>query len=119
MLFESIKLSDLKSSGGLCVQSYQHCTAQSICNPLIMPSCYFGKWKKCPGHSSVQTLLQNLVDDNMIDNVTFKHWVSVDRSTLETFTKTADDFVEYFCDKLLALIPHSFVAAQHTVFILQ
>ena len=113
LLFESIKLSDLETSDSLCVRSYQHCIAQSICNPP-MPSCYFGKCKQCPGHSSVQTLLQKLLDENMIDNVTFKQWVSVDRSTLETFTKTADDFVEYFCDKLLALIPHSFVAAQQS-----
>ena len=113
LLFESIKLFDLKTSDDLCILSYQHCIAQSICNPPT-PSCYFGKCSQCPGHSSVEVLLQKLLDDNMIDNVTFKQWVSVDRSTLETFTKTSDDFVEYFCDKLLALIPHSFVATQQS-----
>ena len=113
LLFESIKLFDLKTSDDLCILSYQHCIAQSICNPPT-PSCYFGKCSQCPGHSSVEVLLQKLLDDNMIDNVTFKQWVSVDRSTLETFTKTSDDFIEYFCDKLLALIPHSFVATQQS-----
>lgn len=113
LLIESIKLCDLETSDGLSVQSYQHCIAQAICNPP-MPLGYFGECKQCPGHSSVQTLIQQLLDDNMIDSVTFKQWVSVDRSTLETFTKTADAFVEYFCEKLLALVPHSFFATQQS-----
>ena len=113
LLFESIKLYDLETTDGLSVQSYQHCIAQAVCNPP-MPSCYLGICEQCPGYSSVQTLLQNLFDDNMIDTVTFKQWVSVDRSSLETFSKTADEFVDFFCDKLLALIPHSFIAVQQS-----
>ena len=41
----------------------------------------------------------------MIDNVTFKQWVSVDRSSLETSQYTADNFIDHLCDKLQALIP--------------
>ena len=111
LMFESASLGSLETSDGLCVQSYQNCLSQIICNPP-MPSCYFGECKQCPGHCFIQMFLQKLLDDNMIDSITFKQWISVDRSTLETFTKTADDFVEYFCDKLLALIPHSFIATQ-------
>ena len=66
LLFESIKLYDLETTDGLSVQSYQHCIAQAVCNPL-MPSCYLGICEQCPGCFSVQTLLQNLFDDNMID----------------------------------------------------
>ena len=57
-----------------------------------------------------------MLDDNVIDYVTFKQWVSVDRSTLDTFSKPADEFVEFFCDKLKLLIPHSFVATQQASF---
>ena len=52
----------------------------------------------------MQILVQKILDDNMIDTVTFKQGVSVYRSTLETSTKTADEFVEYFSNILLALI---------------
>ena len=41
--------------------------------------------------------LMVIMDDNMIDNVVFKQWVSVDRSKLETVSRSADDFVELFC----------------------
>ena len=56
------------------------------------------------------------MDENMIDNVVFNQWVSVDRSTLETVSKPTDDFVESFCEKLELLLPHSFIAMQQTTF---
>ena len=40
--------------------------------------------------------LKVLMDENLIDTVVYKQWVSVDRSTLETFSKSADDFVDVF-----------------------
>ena len=56
------------------------------------------------------------MDDNYIDNIQYKQWVSVDRSTLETIIKSADDFVDSFCDQIRLLIPHSFVAKQQSLF---
>ena len=55
-----------------------------------------------------------LMDDNMIDSVVFRQWVSFDRSTLET--KPADEFVESFCEKLELVLPHSFIAMQQASF---
>ena len=39
------------------------------------------------------------MDDNIVDSIVFKQWVSVDRSTLKTVTKPADQFVESFREK--------------------
>ena len=46
----------------------------------------------------------------MIETVQYKQWISTDRSTLETITKSADDFVESFCEQL------TFVAKQQSTF---
>ena len=54
------------------------------------------------------------MDDNMIDIIVFKQWVSVNRSTLEAVTKPANEFLETFCEKLELLLPHSFIAMQQT-----
>ena len=56
------------------------------------------------------------MDDNLIDNIVYKQWISVDRCTLETVSKSADDFVETFCEKLENLLPHSFIAKQQSSF---
>ena len=48
-------------------------------------------------------------------NITFKQWVSVDPSTLETYTKPVDEFVD-ICEKLEVLRPHAFIAVQQASF---
>ena len=56
------------------------------------------------------------MDDHYIESIQYKQWVSVDRSTLETITKPADDFVDSFCDQIKLLIPHFFIAKQRSLF---
>ena len=60
--------------------------------------------------------LHKLMDSNLIEAVQYKQWISTDRSTLETITKSADEFVETFCKHLKALLTHSFVAKQQSAF---
>ena len=116
LMFLAIKFDKLATSdGGLSLETYQHCLAQAICNPA-MPSCYLGKCKSCPGFASLHELLLRILHNNLIDSVSFKQWVSVDRTTLATFTKLADEFGEYFCQKLQPLLPHSFVATQQACY---
>ena len=42
--------------------------------------------------------------------------MSVDRSTLDTITKSVDDYIDSFCDQIKHLIPHSFIAKQQSLF---
>lgn len=60
--------------------------------------------------------LITVLDNNMIDTVTYKQWTAVDRSTLETVSEPSDEFVESFAEKLEALLPHSFIATQQSMF---
>ena len=56
------------------------------------------------------------MDDNMIDTIQYKHWVSTDRSTFEKITKPTYEFVESFCEQLKPLLTHSSIAKQHSLF---
>lgn len=67
------------------------CLAQIIRNPPL-PGCYLGNRNSCLG---IARLKED--DNNMIVNVVFNQWVSVDRSTLERVNKSAD---ESFCEKV-------------------
>ena len=109
------KLPQLTAHKSLPLLSYRHCLAQIICNPP-QPGCYLGTCASCPGMSKFTDDLVTLMDDNMIDDIVFKQWVSVDRSTLETMSKPVDEFIDLFCDKLNLLLSHSFTAIQQTSF---
>ena len=97
------------------LQTYDHCLAQIICNPPL-PDCYLNRCPYCPGIATLKEKLKKLMDENLVDNIIYKQWVSTDRSTLETFSDSADDFVESLCEKLEALLPHSFIAKQQSHF---
>lgn len=49
----------------------------------------------------------------MIDTITYKQWVSVHRSTLETVSNSSDDFLDAFCDKLEILLRYSLQDSSH------
>ena len=91
--------------------TYHHCLAKIICNPP-QPTCYLGDCKHCPGITTLKDDLITCLDESLIDNVVFKQWISVDRTTLETYSMPADEFVEMFWDKLKLLRPHSFIASE-------
>ena len=105
------KLLDLTSEDDTPVKTYQHCMARIICNPPL-PSCYLGLCSSCPGVEEFKEHLITVLHTNMIDNITYKQWTAVDRSNLETLSESSDEFVEYFGEKVKALLPQSFIATQ-------
>lgn len=48
----------------------------------------------------------------MIDEVTYKKWLTVDRCLMETVVKGTDDFVDEFLETLVKLKSHSFITNQ-------
>lgn len=104
-------LSKLTVDKPLPIETYRDCLQQLVCdNPS--PECHLGECKQCPGIEPFKERLSELLDDEMIDNVTYKQWVSADRCTLTTNIAPSEDFVESFCDRLVALRRHSFIAKQ-------
>lgn len=80
-----------------------------MCNPAS-PICYLNACKQCPGVEPLKALLRQKFEDEMIDSVTIKKWMSVDRCTLETVVKEKDEFIEDFSEAILKLKTHSFLA---------
>ena len=109
------KIASLTANDNIPLTTYDHCLAQMICNPP-QPKCYLDTCTSCPGISHLSKCLQSLMDDNLVDNVVYKQWVTVDRCTMETFSKSADEFVDTLCEKLKVLLPHSFIAKQQSAF---
>jgi hypothetical protein len=75
-----------------------------------------GECDACPGVVKFKEELIVLLDQNDMDQIVYKQWISTDRSTLETFCVPAEEFVEIFCEKLELLRPHSFIASEQAAF---
>ena len=73
--------------------------------------------KECPGVAPIREIIEEAFEENFIENVTYRQWVSVDRCSLETLQKSNEDFINVFCDKLTLLLIHDFIANQQSAFI--
>jgi hypothetical protein len=51
-----------------------------------------------------------------LEHVTFKQWISTDRSTLNTVMKSGDEFNDILTEKLAVLQPHSFTVVQQAMY---
>ena len=85
LMFSGARLSEVIAPESISLPTYHHCLAKILCNPPL-PTCYLEECEFCPGISKFRDDITTHLDENLIDNVTFKQWVSVDRSTLETYT---------------------------------
>ena len=66
MMFE-MRLSD--------VPTYHHCLAKIMCNPPL-PKCYLGACGVCPGIAKLIEELITLLDENDVEQIVYKQWVS-------------------------------------------
>jgi hypothetical protein len=57
----------------------------------------------------IKNIAQEFKDDN-IDNVTYRQWMTTDRSTLETIVQSCSDFLKSFAKMLNIWLRHSFIA---------
>lgn len=95
--------------------TYKNFLAKVLCNPPSI-DCIMGDCTSCPGTDELKNTLENVLEENMIENVTFRQWVTVDRCNLETVQKSSSEFVEVLCEKIVLLIRHDFIAKQQSSF---
>ena len=89
---------------------YHHCLAKIICNPPH-PRCYLGEYDACPEIEMLKEELLTHFDEIDVEQIVYKQWVSIDRSTLETFCLPVEEFADTFCKKIELF--HSFQQSRH------
>jgi hypothetical protein len=93
MMLERLELSQLTSDSDTHLSSYHHCMPIMICNPTLQ-SCFFSKCKEFPGPLKVKEILENIFEENAIETITCRQWLTTDTSILETTIKSSEDFLE-------------------------
>ena len=94
---------------------YQHLVARLMCNPPQI-ACWMGECKECKDTDKFEDDLLKIFEGLEIENITFKQWVSTDRTELETVTQNVEDFVKGLIEKLQVLKVHMFINNQQTKF---
>ena len=92
----------LKDSDGSNLSDYKLFLAKIMCLPPT-PDCHLDECKNCPGTDQLKEQLMNKLEEEMIESVAYRQWVSVDRCNFEIFVKSTEDFVDSFCEQLQTL----------------
>lgn len=80
--------------------------------------CMTGDCGSCPGQEAFSEMfLESEEGDTMPDNITFKQWITSERTELVTVIKSRDEFFELLIEKLIALKKHHYVSKIQTKFL--
>ena len=69
-----------------------------------------GQCKECPGQNGLVDFLNQCDELIEVEEVTYKQWVSTDRTQLVTITESKEDFIENLSTQVFKLTRHSYTA---------
>jgi hypothetical protein len=92
---DGCRLNQLMEDNSINLSTYNHYLANMMCNPPQV-KCWFQQCAECAGSNNIKTILENVLEDNAIENMTFKQWIISQICTLEAFVKSTEEFVDFF-----------------------
>ena len=95
--------------------TYYECMSKIMCNPPAQ-SCFLDECDGCPKIVFFKKALMECLEEDLVENITYKQWITVDRCIFETMTKEVEDFVEEFANQFVLLKRHDFIAKQQSSF---
>lgn len=97
--------------------SYRVVLAKTMCNPQTT-MCDLNEYVSCPDIDNLKNSMMHRLHEEMINNVTYKQWISVDRCALEAITKSSEYFIDSFCEQIEVMNRHYFISQQQSPFLL-
>lgn len=95
--------------------SYHDCLKYMICDEPT-DDCYFGNCSECPGAQHLIDELEKIFEANYIDEITYRQWTHVDRTTLQVMLSPTDEYLPKLKISLEKLLLHSFLVIRQNEF---
>lgn len=108
LLIDGANIGRLTGESPQPLKNYYDCLNRMICSPLST-ICYLGKCDTCPGITNVIEQIEKSFDDNLIYSITYKQWITVDKTMLQTLISPVEDYLEKLENGLSKLLLHSFL----------
>lgn len=104
----------------LCdAKDYREIINMCLCEDSIRTTnCTLNECDKCPGTEKLAKQIELRLEEKMIERVSYKQWITVSgKTSLETITKAAEDFIPDFCRQIEELIPHDFISKEQSKYL--
>lgn len=89
------------------LKNYKDCLDCMVCHEKTS-KCFLSLCDRCPGVTNVIEQLEESFEQKYIENITYKQWVTTERTSLQTLISSADEFVEVLSNGLCKLLIQSF-----------
>ena len=117
LMFVASKIDKLTETEEIHLKNPQDCLTQMQCNPPCIECC-LGECIICGNDENLRAMLEKLLSNNFIDEITFKRWTNTDRSNLETVVKPVEEFLNDFLNALKG-ISTPCIFGQESIYLLQ
>lgn len=123
-IHQNIKLMIVGSGLSCCTEGeeihlsdYTSCLAATTCNEKSIDCFFHDQCSDCNSLSNnFAEYLETIFEKHMIDDISYQRWISTDRTTLETISKSVNEFIEEFCSNLKLLKRHDYIAKHQSQF---
>jgi hypothetical protein len=92
------RLKEIRLNVGTALSDYKCCLSKIACDEAGT-TCHLNECAWCPGIKNLKQELCMKLEEEMIDRITYKQWVSVYRCTFETLTKTTEELWNRYADR--------------------
>jgi len=116
LLIEGANLKSITADSQQQIKTYHDCLARMVCD-IQSTNCILGLCDKCPGVTNIIEQLKNNFEEKLIDNITYKQWVTTERTSLQTLISTVDEFLQSLSNGLDKLLLHSFLVKKQAEFL--
>lgn len=115
--FIGAKFNQIKENGTETFGTYRDVLKHNLCNSPT-ESCFTEKCSNpcCGEVDTLRALIWSYLDDNNIEEITFKQWSQQERCCLETVVLEADQFVDIFIESVTKVRNHDYIAKQQAEF---
>ena len=90
------------------LSDYHVCMVLTVCE-YPDAECYFGDCSDSAGMTKIKEIIQEAVYQSEINEISFKQWVSTDRTKLLTTILPIEEFIEEMDKQLESLLCHDFI----------
>lgn len=105
LLVSGANFKSLTSGSEMPLINYKDCLDRMVCKNKTT-DCYLNSCKKCPGVTNVIEQLEEIFEEKCIEIVTYKQWVTVERTSLQTLISPVDEFLQKLSEGLQKLLIH-------------
>lgn len=116
LLIEGANIKSVTANTEEVISDYHDCFKKMVCDSPST-NCYMGSCSECPGVENLIEYLETAFEDKLIDDVTYKQWTHVDRTTLQTVVSSVDEYLLLLSEGLQKLLRHSYLVKKQNEFL--